>query len=645
MTTWTLTYNGVEKSPADWGVDTASVSYVNQASDSLDLVFNGLPFDADLPFAFDQFVTLKRYDNSGHGTTVFIGRVAACPRYGEPTRESITVSILGPWQELEETYFNQLWNSNGGTGTVQISAIIMGQDITGARQDCAACVTEIMNYAHTTCGLNVQLGTNMNPISIPFDEVRVQTIAALLRRYLAYQPSALTYFNYTTTPPTLNVVDRSVGTPLAYALRSVNPASPLSIISPITARPDLVIGGVSITYIISESINGSSGWTPSIDTYPPNANPASRRVLCGEFDLDGGSTNATQQTQYIKTTPLPSDYSDLTFWKRHINWMNDAAYGNVTVDNSTVQTTFDWGDGSTTQFYSNELIGGTFQEWMEHETSPALHTVTGKVRASCTYTYTQPKTNAQETKTCTVEASVISTNAATGTYQSQPTITTNPGQSPPVGLAQAFYDSMSTLQYDGVVKLVEAEAMTTLIRPGMVLNIIGGRAEWETMNAQIQQVKIDIATGTTSITIGVAKHLGKDTLLKIMQPIRIQIQPANDQSRVTGNSKNANNTVSGTGSVPTDAGSKGAGIASRTDWADPTDTTNSKSVSIDTSQTNTAIITIKKQGSPLKTIIISTGDIPDACTSTIRLQALDYCTPTGPAQKILVLCSSPYAAS
>ena len=77
----------------------------------------------------------------------------------------------------------------------------------------------------------------------------------------------------------------------------------------------------------------------------------------------------------------------------------------------------------------------------------------------------------------------------------------------PEGLAQALFDAVSILQYDGVIELTEQEC-SGLAAPGLLLNLTGGRTEWAAMAAQIQRVEETIDLGRTKITVGPAKHLG-----------------------------------------------------------------------------------------------------------------------------------------
>jgi hypothetical protein len=129
---------------------------------------------------------------------------------------------------------------------------------------------------------------------------------------------------------------------------------------------------------------------------------------------------------------------------------------------------------------------------------------------SATLKYTGATTNESSavfdaTNQRVVYTRVTGTNAETQVYAR---LTSETEAEPvPAGLAQALYDAVSVLQYDGVIELTEQEC-SGVAAPGMLLSLTGGRAEWATMAAQIQRVEERIDVGQTKITVGPAKHLG-----------------------------------------------------------------------------------------------------------------------------------------
>src|SRR5262249_49983005 len=123
------------------------------------------------------------------------------------------------------------------------------------------------------------------------------------------------------------------------------------------------------------------------------------------------------------------------------------------------------------------------------------------------------------------------TNAQTQTYGRLTSATA--AEPVPAGLAQALYDAVSVLQYDGGLELTEPEC-TSQGAPGMLLNLSGGRADWSTMQAQIQRVEEKLDLGLTRITVGPAKHLGHAELTTLLRANRNRRVSFRLEERTTG---------------------------------------------------------------------------------------------------------------
>ncbi len=130
-----------------------------------------------------------------------------------------------------------------------------------------------------------------------------------------------------------------------------------------------------------------------------------------------------------------------------------------------------------------------------------------------------------------MSATLLVTNAQSGTYQS--IMAADSGDPVPEGLAQALYDALSPVQFEGQISLVESE-VSGAIGIGQVLNIAGGRPEWATMRALIQQVSEDWETGTTTVIFGPAEHLGAQDLIELLRVNRQRFIYTAPSTRDTG---------------------------------------------------------------------------------------------------------------
>jgi len=150
MTFTTLTYNGVEKSLADWGIGQATREVSNQAHDhfACDMM---LAADAADPLPYGAQITLRigRTPASGSGvatgglppsgvtswqggTIFFVGWRVDNFRTGSPALEKFDYKFAGPWEYFfERLVFQKLWWTWNGTENVADwrSQVILGQSV------------------------------------------------------------------------------------------------------------------------------------------------------------------------------------------------------------------------------------------------------------------------------------------------------------------------------------------------------------------------------------------------------------------------------------------------------------------------------------------------------------------------------------
>lgn len=87
-------------------------------------------------------------------------------------------------------------------------------------------------------------------------------------------------------------------------------------------------------------------------------------------------------------------------------------------------------------------------------------------------------------------------------------------------LAVDFYASLSTLQWEGTIKLGEVEC-SGLLSPGKVVNLSNGRAAWSTMAALVQETIEDLDSGRTSVKFGPPTQLGAQDFLELARTARL----------------------------------------------------------------------------------------------------------------------------
>lgn len=642
MTYTTLTYGGVEKSLADWGISAWRREVYNQASDSFgfDLL---AAMDATEIFPFGAMVLIQigriasiptpnpnlnpnpTLPETGctsftGGTKWFVGYRVDNVRTGSADLEGMDYKFAGPWDFFfERLVFQKLWLTWNGSKQIADwrSQVVLGLSVnalTGAGDtvtgstttnlmsiaqqliEIASYVSSQSSYEQTVNGLgwpsgaqiqfdnlttdgsgNYQLATARTNCQIPdfvpgyagssgdiaattsgkvlrapLDTVNDMTCAECMRRMLRWIGgigSPVTWWDYTTTPPTLKVstLDQlnAITLPLVGTTESIQ----------IKRRDDLIPSAIAFKYRIAGQINGSpytviendvaatvdgtavegigqfgaltnlAGGAISSDAQTQLPLQARRfGAQVGTFDFEGFSQNTASATLATAALNLndPSSGSDaLAFWTAlfpelaattSLAFYNSGNPSLTVLDNS--------GAPVNTTTYPNILLDGQAAPWMYVNNTPTSNTPGASLEATITayFAYAENATGpgggaAVPTGTAAYHEKTVRvklTNLSTGTYQSRPQITA--GEPVPFGLAGYIYGIESIPQYQGSFTAVEQD-ITDVCPMGNCLNLSGGLAEWATMRAAVQEIIYDDA-GRTRLVFGPAEHLGNADLVE-----------------------------------------------------------------------------------------------------------------------------------
>jgi hypothetical protein len=232
---WTIATNGVEKTLADWGLARLVRKLVSQGVDELTFQAPGAAADAAPLFAHGTTLILWRdrsVDSAGNfsgGATWFQGLVIQVPRSGAPNEESMTYRVAGPWWYLDNLTFQQAYQNiflgfavaNDPTtaiyGPANSSHVFLNQGavanallkITTGQQIIEALNWALLPFVQVGVTPPFQIGTVTPTVDVPIDEVRDITCAEVIHKMLRWSPDAVTWFDYTTTPPTFNCKRRA----------------------------------------------------------------------------------------------------------------------------------------------------------------------------------------------------------------------------------------------------------------------------------------------------------------------------------------------------------------------------------------------------------------------------------------------------
>ena len=498
---WTIVdANGVEKSVADWGLCNVTRERINQMPDVVTFRAEAMPSDANPIFAFGS--TVRIFQN---GTPWFYGRVVQAPGRASAKAEEQLYRLAGPWWYLENIVFQQIWKTTNGTSATLVptnkSRLILSQAADGTKLATGAAILEVLAYA-TARGAPITVGTITPNAIAPYSEVLDRSCAEVIRNFLRWTPDAMTAFDYTTTPyPTLSIhlrADAATVTLPAYGA----PVSGLDL----TPRHDLQAPSVVLKFEQTNDIDNDTFTSLIVQPAPATATGDELGALVMTLDLAGA--RATYQKQAVETAVIPTSGTSsevIDWWKGKFPWLKDFASTDLEVVSGTQTVAIENPGnypGIATADVPNELLSGSVSMWMNLNAAPLL--------VSSTLQYTGTATNESSavfdaSNQHVVYTRVMGTNAETQTYSRLTSATA--AEPVPEGLAQALYNAVSVLQYDGALELTEQECSGAAV-PGLLLNLTGGRAEWASMAAQIQRVEEQLDLGQTKITVGPAKHLG-----------------------------------------------------------------------------------------------------------------------------------------
>lgn len=520
-------------------------------------------------WVLDQEIVLTRTEPgvaSGLPVTWFRGVVRSTPASADPGGEQIEYVVEGPWQWLQRIPFLQNFKAPDDpddTASALITYLrgraILAQNDDGDKVQLGEFLNDVLDYA-----IAAQAGVMQRAdfsavtglqITIPWDEVVDLSCAEVISRALQWVPDAVCWWDYTTNPPTLQINRRGALT--AIDLPILTPGTALG--DPferavrsgvrLRERPDLQKAGVVLIYVKTHRANEAIWETYEIDDHPDATAPDDPDTLVRTIQLAGAVTQSTILQQrvevdpleaYLETTSLQTSgatFSSLeTWWKKHAPELRASGVtikgfrngSRTAADGSAYDATCD-----------GELVKGAVTDWMEDD--QGIVTEEQLIQIDCVIEVVDPDDSAKKERlTRRLSAIVTATTAATRTYSRTEATTYTPPEPTPTGLAQAVYNAISPLHYDGLVTLLETEPSVQVL-VGRVLNLTGGKTAWETMAALVQAAAIDLEKGETQITIGPPRQLGPDDLVELYRVNRGRLPVTSWSTRSTGRTGSSDN--------------------------------------------------------------------------------------------------------
>lgn len=511
-------------------------------------------------------------------TRVFRGLRRTAPSFMGATAESISYTVEGPWGWLKRRQLLQNAavppvDGDGNTvdgppNMVPQGLVILGQDDSGATVNLAQALHTVLQAA-TAAGVPITIGAIEGfDFASGWDWMRDVTIADAIIRLLQVCPDAVGEWDYSTEKPTIHLRRRAAlpavsfavaprGTPLAnYGPGGYAEFETLRIID----RPDLVIPGCWVTFRSVDNSNGVPSLRMETDVAAaPGASMTDENALVRTIELAGFSRTTNTVSQECITaiipialagpghvdplTPESEGFEDvLEFLARSEGWLTAAdtvvtkltPKGSHSVNSALRRGLEPDGTGKMVEVWADtslprELVRGFITPWMK---TGALNRKSQEQEVCYEVEATWMPDGAggvRVTKNGTITRTFTATNASTRTgenaYRFEESSDFTEPEPKPEGLAEALYDAMKDVQYEGSFVLAEHEC-TLAVRPGQVVNLTGTtRAALATMRATVQSVSFDLASGRTSVELGLNRQLGAEDLVAIFRSNRSR-QPA-----------------------------------------------------------------------------------------------------------------------
>jgi len=549
------------------------------------------------------------------GTKQFQGLRTDRTSVADPNRPSSSYQFEDEWYFLDHCPFQQMWvqliTSGGASNYVPFSSVVLFQPNPGQTYSPVPVagiistgqqIVDVLNWAILQ-GANLQIG-QIDPAAYqawyPLQNVKC---GDAIRHCLRVHPDCFTEIDYTTTPPTFHVRQRSnltqVNLPYAYT----DSSGRRHIASDIQPRPELQPKRVALFYRVVASnmllstpcdiypyqnllcqgpvlqgqpvgasapyiANGTptagtamAGITGTGTATIPVGAPGGLRALDFAIDLQGPKISVSQAA----ITSASFDPTNLTWWKRKVPSLGQSDITSLALLSTTINgggatniTVVQDGTGSPINLstYAWELLPQSSpMAWMTSSVGGPLAVVEAVVTAH--FSYQKSKTVGSGSVSIaspndhvhSVRVKLV--NSASITQKFSQYITT--GEAVPANLAQTVYNALATLQYTFSHTMVE-KPFNGWLKPGKHgINLTGAlaAAAWATMNATLQSSEYTMhldGIGNTfdnfSVKCGPVEHLEPGELIQLFNVFSNRdLSKIDTGERLTGNPAPANTIV------------------------------------------------------------------------------------------------------
>jgi len=539
----------------DRNVSEAGIELSSLDSDVLTLTIEPEDWRNYTPPELGQEVTLKRDSSS-----FFYGTVTNVQATVTGGSQTITVEVSGPWWWMDRIQLTDTQtDGSGSTGTraSYVFGTVSGVDLKTAIED-------LIDRA-IALGCPIQRGSVATFFSVPRITLNQSTCAQAFTELLRLVPDCFAWFDYTTSPPTLNVDRRGAASVTSLTIGT-------DAVTDLNLKPvyELKVDRVVLDYVDRDATGATqfqqqaSGTAATgrvqtitvsgseIDTFLPNelfdrltiatTTTSLETALKHEFGWpgladvisnwsEGGSgwslelgsltTHATETIENLSGTGNGNLSAPHTFTPQA------ALAGTrsfIIFENGSDPPEWAIDDYSLTRYEITQVgyvdgASGTSTPAFDFDRSEALFSVFSPSHRWFTPSKSNPAAIGASSYGWFVrllrEGEFSLWSIATADIPASGELTRSADYSfiaPPAGLASNLQSAQDFIPYEGAIRLIDEDAGASRYL-GTVVNVSGSLTEHATMKALVAQERIDIKNGTTEIVMGTPERIDYRTFV------------------------------------------------------------------------------------------------------------------------------------
>jgi hypothetical protein len=627
-------------------------------------------FDAGAAqFAWQAPVTIWRDRTAvGQGGTIFFqGLVGEVRRRMDGGRQNLEYVVYGPWWLMERLKFKQgrkvfdHWvvandpTSGAVLKTLLLSEIYLGEKLDETWQTNGQQMVEILDWVNecynpTKRGASsgrddsqdvLQIGTIDPAVNFPKSRVNDIFCSEGLVSVLRWSPDVVCWFDYATSPPTFNA--RAMAN---LGLVTVAMTAEQEREIELAPRYDRQLAGVWIHYKKSDTINGVAWPAVYVDAYPPGITDYTPNVAVHTVELAG--SQVTRVSVPVVVVPAAAAATGdaaarKAWWLAVDKTLSDANIDpdSIVADAATVKD--EQGNAVDLGAYPNTVIKGQLSGWMGVRWVDVTVTATISYDRYADAAHKIPGAKVEKKET---HHRVTLTNAVSQTYRA--TTRFDPGESVPVGVAQAVYNSVATLQHAGRIKFVAGQLRSGL-SVGQQMTLTGPTSTYA--NLLVQSVRAAPHLGVLEVSYGPSSVLDAPALIELARATRWRMIYNMPSGRSTGQAPGSADVGLGTATAKENTQHGLGNYSLQAVVSQVTGSAGTQTVVVVKDaeyghlllaqlDASGEVVSTDENGSPIGNVVVA---LEDCGGKPVAVREMAVCDPSSGAQKkVRVLASAPY---